>query len=342
MIKAVFEKGMESAQASGVYQYDAGQDIYFCGVPKVLNGIAQIQFAYQGDAKTSTAIATWDEKEKAWKARIPSKYMQRSRTVNAYMVVVENAETVETVYMATFTPKSRPAPGDEVTEEEKNAWVQLVGEINVAIAEANQAASTARDQAGLVKDALSELTVKETEWETRMDAAEANAQQAQGAAANAASEATAAKAAANASAASAAEAISTAQGAQSEAEHAASRAETANFTADSALSTAMTAKNLASQAGLKINGAHYWALGPYMFTVGTKDWTYDGENDRYYQDFTVSGMTASMIPFASANKIGGNFPLCGCESADGRVRLYMTSEPTVSAMVTLYGLGVRS
>ena len=118
-------------------------------------------------------------------------------------------------------------------------------------------------------------------------------------------------------------------------------ADTANFTADSALSSAMNTKNLASQALMKVNGTHYWALGPYVAFLNVNGWTYDSENDRYYQDVSVNGMTASMMPFVNSAKVGGFFPLCGCESLDSAVRLFVTDAPTVSAMVTIYALGVR-
>ena len=108
------------------------------------------------------------------------------------------------------------------------------------------------------------------------------------------------------------------------------------------LSSAMSTKNVASQAMAKANGTHYWAFGPYVVFMGTNGWTYDSDNDRYYQDVAVNGMTPSLMPFVSCSKVGGFFPLCGCESLDSAVRLFLTDAPTVSAMVTIYGLGVRS
>ena len=124
--------------------------------------------------------------------------------------------------------------------------------------------------------------------------------------------------------------------------------DTAQTTANNAKTAASTAKTAANKAqstantaNTKATGAHYWAIGPVSVSVGTSGWTQDSANDRYYQDFAVSGMTESLIPFAYAAKVGGAFPLCGCESLNGKIRLYTTDTPTVSSAVTVYGLDVR-
>lgn len=125
------------------------------------------------------------------------------------------------------------------------------------------------------------------------------------------------------------------------AEAASASADAANFTADAALSKAMNAEKTASQAILRFAGAHYWAFGPYVAYVSTDGWTYDEENDCYYKDIAAQGITSSMIPFVTSGKIGGAFPLCGCESSEGTVRIFLTDEPTTNAMITIYGLGVK-
>lgn len=132
------------------------------------------------------------------------------------------------------------------------------------------------------------------------------------------------------------------QDADKKADAAQAAANTAQTAANTAQTAASTAQNTANTANTKATGAHYWALGPVSVSVGTSGWTQDTTNDRYYQDFAVSGMTAAMLPFAMCTAVGGNFPLCGCESRAGAVRLYMTDAPTVSATVTVYGLGVRA
>lgn len=132
-----------------------------------------------------------------------------------------------------------------------------------------------------------------------------------------------------------------AQEADEKAEHAQARADAAVTRADAVLNLATQARTTANTALSKATGALYWALGPMIISVSPNGWTYDSANDRYYQDFTVTGMKASMMPFASSMKIGGNFPLCGCDSAADRVRLYMTDVPLVSSIVTVYGLEER-
>lgn len=119
---------------------------------------------------------------------------------------------------------------------------------------------------------------------------------------------------------------------------AATNAQTA---ADQAKSAADAAQNTANQANERATGAHYWSVGPVSINAGTSGWIQDAANDRYYQDFTVSGMTESLIPFAYAANAGGAFPLCGCASLIGAIRLYMTDTPTVSSAVTVYGMDVR-
>lgn len=137
------------------------------------------------------------------------------------------------------------------------------------------------------------------------------------------------------------EAYTLAQRAQETANAAQSAANAAQSKANSAQSAAENAQRTADAAKEKATGAHYWAAGPISISTGTDGWTYDNANDRYYQDFAVSGMTAEMIPFASSDKTGGNFPLCGCMSASGSIRLYMTDTPQVSGTVIVYGLEAR-
>lgn len=334
-IKATYDKGATSAPATGAWQYDAGQKMYLYGIPQNLKGTIELQFAYQGDAKTESRVAEWDAAEKAWTASVPNKYLQRSAPVSAYLYATLDEDTAETLYTAVFTPQGRPATGGEVTEDEKNAWGELVGQVTLKLAEMEEAISRANGAAQDVTERLNTLTVKETEWEQRMNAAEANAQEAKEAAQDAASQASAARDAADASAQAA---QATAQGAQDTAQAAQNRADAAVLTADGALSQAMSAKTTADKALSKVVGTHYWAMGPYMFSVSTTGWTYDETNDRYYQDFSVPGMTAAMMPFASSSKIGGKFPMCGCESAADSVRIYMTDVPEVSGFVTVYGL----
>lgn len=116
----------------------------------------------------------------------------------------------------------------------------------------------------------------------------------------------------------------------------------AALSAQDGLSQAQSAKSTACAALEKAAGAHYWSLGPVSFLLDGSGWTYDSENDRYYQDVSVSGMTAEMTPFVTCAKVGGHFPLCGCESLASAVRIFLTDLPVVSATVVVYGMGVKA
>lgn len=99
---------------------------------------------------------------------------------------------------------------------------------------------------------------------------------------------------------------------------------------------------LAQSASVRATGAHYWAIGPLAVEAGTEGWTRDEENDRYYQDFAVEGMSASLLPFVTCTRVGGAFPLCGCAGLNGVIRIYMTDVPEVADVLTVYALDVRA
>jgi hypothetical protein len=137
------------------------------------------------------------------------------------------------------------------------------------------------------------------------------------------------------------DALELARSAGERADTAAEAAETAQTAADAAGSEAEAAMAAAETAGKLAAGAHYWQLGPVDVRVGTGGWQTDAANDRVYQDYAISGMTAEMLPFASSTAVGGSFPLCGCQSMAGKVRLYMTDTPAVEGTVRIYGMGVK-
>lgn len=321
MIQATYEKNTNSAAATGAVQYDAGQDIYLYGLPESLSGTLEMQFAYAGDAKAEGRVAEYDAAKKAWKARVPNKYLTRARAVNVYLYQTLDEETAGTIYTAVFTPLGRSAPGGEVTPEEISQWGELVGQITAKMAEMDAAIGRANEAAANVQTALEGFGAEKAAWEARLQSAEETAQSAISAAQEAKQ--------------TAASASETAQSA----EQTANRASEAAVNAANAAAAAQTSANEANE---KATGAHYWALGPVNVSVGTSGWTRDETNDRYLQDFTVSGMTNDMMPFASSSAVGGNFPLCGCLSMNGAIRLYMTDAPTVSATVTVYGMAVRA
>lgn len=321
MIQATYDKNTNSAAATGAVQYDVGQDIYLYGLPEQISGTLEMQFAYAGDAKSEGRIAEYDAKKKAWKARVPNRYLTRARAVNVYLYQTENEETAGTIYTAVFTPAGRSAPSGEVTPDETSQWGELVGQVTAKMAEMDTAIGRANEAAADVRTEIEAFETVKAGWEARLQEAEETAQHAG----------------------------ETAQSAEKTANSAKQTATSAKQAANSANEAAVNAANAAAEAQISANtanekatGAHYWAVGPVNVSAGTSGWTRDETNDRYYQDFTVSGMTAEMMPFASSSDVGGNFPLCGCESMAGKIRLYMTDTPTISSTVTVYGMAVRA
>lgn len=171
MIKATFDRSARTAAGTGATQYDAGQKIALYGIPQTLEGTAEVQFAYAGDAKAETRNATYDKTLGAWVASVPNKYLTRSRAVNAYLYVRADSETGRTVYTAVFTPTARAAPSDEVTEDETNAWGELVGQITEKLAEMDTAIGRANTAASSVGSVLEEAEG----WESRLAQAESDA-----------------------------------------------------------------------------------------------------------------------------------------------------------------------
>lgn len=180
MLQASFGKN-GTAAVSGAVQYDTGQRIRLYGLPgplelaekdDFLSGDAvtvQAQFAYVGDGRTEARLATWDEENWCWIAPVPDIYLQRHAKVDVYVYVSygKNAEEgmrSKTLYEAVFTPASRPAPSSQVTPAQKNAWDELVAEINLtlsgvgsAISNANAAAAAAREAAEGIDESTAEL-----------------------------------------------------------------------------------------------------------------------------------------------------------------------------------------
>ena len=321
MIQATYDKNTKSAPATGAVQYDAGQEIYLYGLPESLSGTLEMQFAYAGDAKAEGRMAEYDAAKKAWKARVPNKYLTRARAVNVYLYQTLDQETAGTIYTAVFTPLGRSAPGGEVTPDEISQWGELVGQFTAKMAEMDAAIGHANEAAANVRIELEKFEDTKINWEARLQSAEETAQSANSAAQ---------------------EAKRTAASASETAQSAEQTANGASEAANSAANAAENAQLTANEANEKATGAHYWAAGPVNVSVGTSGWTQDAANDRYYKDFTVSGMTADMMPFASSSKVGGKFPLCGCESMAGKIRLYMTDTPEISSTVTVYGMKVRA
>ena len=170
MIEASFEGMAErSAAVSGAYQYDTGQRLKMHGLPSpaelagrddFLSGdvvTVQAQYAFRGDSQTETRLAVYDEETGTWTAAVPDSYLTRCEDVQVYIYVgygqTEESMRAKTCYEAVFRPVSRPAPGTEVTPDQKNAWDALAQEVNLAIADMGRAASNANAQAAVAKEA---------------------------------------------------------------------------------------------------------------------------------------------------------------------------------------------
>lgn len=171
MIEASFDpRKTNTASVSGAVQYDTGQRLRLLGLPSpeelaekddFLSGdvvSVQVQFAYKDDSQTESRIALYDESEGVWMCAVPDAYLQKSYPVGFFVYVgygaTEESQRSKTMYTGSFTPQRRPAPGDQVTPDQLDAWDALVQEVNLAISgtltatsNANAAASNATTSA---------------------------------------------------------------------------------------------------------------------------------------------------------------------------------------------------
>ena len=154
-----------TASISGAFQYDTGQRLILRGLPTpeelaerddFLSGdvvTVQAQYAYEGDSQTESRLAGYDEDEDAWLVDVPDVYLQRSYPVGFFVYVSYGADEEharsKTMYTGVFKPKERPAPGDQVTPDQINAWDALVAEVNLAISTTNTATSNANAAAAV-------------------------------------------------------------------------------------------------------------------------------------------------------------------------------------------------
>lgn len=144
---------------AGAYQYDTGQRLRLRGLPTpeelaerddFLSGdvvTVQVQFAYEGDSQTEARLASYDEAENCWMVDVPDTYLTRNYPVGFFVYVgygvTADSQRNKTMYTGAFTPKGRPAPSDQVTSEQINAWDALVAEVNLALSAVNTATSNA-------------------------------------------------------------------------------------------------------------------------------------------------------------------------------------------------------
>ena len=202
MIEASFDRMSRSAAVSGVYQYDTGQRLRLSGLPSpdelgeaddFLAGdlvAVQAHFGYEGDEQTQMRLAQWDDDRGCWMVGIPDEYLTRIEPVHVFVYVSHGSDEygdtrARTMYEGVFTPISRPAPNDVVTEDQIGRWATLEAEVDLALAasvtatenamdaaqeteaaaqEAEEAARMAQDEAKAALEAKDRLDAVDTRW----------------------------------------------------------------------------------------------------------------------------------------------------------------------------------
>ena len=294
MITASFNpENNNRAMVSGAVQYDTGQRVRLVGLPspqalgemdEFLSGdtvTVEVQYGRRSDSQTESRLAQWDSTDQCWYALVPDIYLTKSEEVHGYVYVNYGTETPEdpeetpqsrskTTYIFVFTPTSRPAPANQVTPAQYNAWDVLVAEINAAISacatatgNANAATTSSNEQTALCNTATANANTAATYAQTTADTAAATAN---ASAANADAKATAAQTAAD-----------NANTATSNANTATSNANSATTAANNAATAANTAATNVGQATVVTNtlaaGSNASvtvdrSVSPYKFTFG--------------------------------------------------------------------------
>lgn len=172
MIDASFDKLSKKAAIDGVYQYDTGQRLRLSGLPSpdelieaddMLEGnlpALQAHYGYLGDTQTEMHLVQWDDDHGVWMASIPDKFFTRSEQVNVYVYASYGSDEAgsrnKTMYEGTFTPISRPAPNNVVTEDQLEAWENLVQEVDLVLVSADTAKQNALGEVEATRAAAQE------------------------------------------------------------------------------------------------------------------------------------------------------------------------------------------
>ena len=157
MIEAYFEGG--TAAISGAYQYDTGQRLRLNGLPTpdemnemddFLSGdlaVVQVHFSYPGDTQAQVSLAQWDDERWCWQVGIPDGYLTRHEAVCVHVVIGhgsdESGSRNKTRYEGVFTPISRPAPNNVISEDQTERWETLESEVELALVSAQTATENA-------------------------------------------------------------------------------------------------------------------------------------------------------------------------------------------------------
>lgn len=172
MIEASFDRNSQQAAVSGVYQYDTGQRLRFSGLPSpyemgeaddFLSGdlaAVQAHFSYESDEQTTMRLVQWDEDRYCWMVNIPDEYLTRVEPVHVYVYVSHGSSEDETRgktrYEGVFTPISRPAPDNVVSEDQLDRWEALEAEVVLALSSSQTAAQNALDKVDNANEAAEE------------------------------------------------------------------------------------------------------------------------------------------------------------------------------------------
>jgi hypothetical protein len=150
----------------------------------------QVHFGYEGDEQTQMRLAQWDDDRWCWVTEVPDEYLTRIEPVHVFVYVSHGSDEdqirAKTMYEGVFTPISRPAPNNVVSEDQLERWADLEAEVELAIAasqtakqnalskveatenaaqNAAEAAKTAQDAAKEAEEAYAKLNAVDDLWE---------------------------------------------------------------------------------------------------------------------------------------------------------------------------------
>jgi len=164
MIEAHFDAKMgRTALITGAYQYDVGQRLRLSGLPSpdelaamddFLSGdivTVMVHFSRKGDSQSDTRLAMWDGARSVWLVSVPDEYLTRHIAVYVQVFVYYGTdgedERGKTMYEGVFTPSSRSAPSNVVTDEQRETWSDKEQEVQLVLVPLGNATENAKQAA---------------------------------------------------------------------------------------------------------------------------------------------------------------------------------------------------
>ena len=145
MLEAIFTKGIDEIEVSGLFQWDRGQKINIT-VMDGLPNIFQVHFTYQG-ATSALSVAVLDSTE----VEIPDEVLTQPLDVVAYVYLIDEeggGETVKTIHLP-LTPRQKPEDYSALpasTQERIEAMVASISnKADNAVLVATEAKTVAED-----------------------------------------------------------------------------------------------------------------------------------------------------------------------------------------------------